>query len=56
MSKEDDGIFLRNFGLVLLGLVAIAFVAFFLARTVTNSAQSSGGAAVVQIESITRIS
>ena len=50
MSKEDDAVFLRNFGLVLLGLVVIAFLAFFLARAVTSNAQGSNEISTVQIE------
>ena len=55
MSKEDDGVFLRNFGLVLLGLVVVAFLAFFLARTVTDNAQRGNEISTVQIESANRI-
>lgn len=56
MSKEDDAVFLRNFGLVLFGLVVIAFLAFFLAQTVTGNAQGGNGASAVQIEPVNRIS
>ncbi len=56
MSDQDDAVFLRNFGLVLLGLVVIAFIAFFLAQTVTSSAQSSDAAALAPLESVSRVS
>jgi len=41
MSDKEDTIFLRNFAIVLIGLVVVAILAFILARTVTSNARSS---------------
>jgi len=40
MSDKEDSIFLRNFAIVLIGLVVVAILAFVLAQTVTNNARS----------------
>lgn len=40
-SKQDDGVFVRNFSMVLLGLVVIGLTAFVLAKVVNSGVQQS---------------
>ncbi|MGE3849025.1 MAG: cytochrome c5 family protein [Gammaproteobacteria bacterium] len=40
-SKQDDGVFVRNFSLVLLGLVVIGLTAFVLAKVVNSGVQQN---------------
>ena len=48
MNTQDDAIFIRNFALVLVGLLVIAIGAFVLAKVVNSGAQKARQQAAVE--------
>ncbi|MCZ6770407.1 MAG: hypothetical protein O7G83_00285 [Proteobacteria bacterium] len=48
MDTQDDAIFIRNFALVLVGLLVIAIGAFVLAKVVNSGAQKARQEAAVE--------